>query len=127
MDKKDPLDEPPEPETETDDREWWEREDHQKRRAVPVTEATAGVDVIIADMSFMDDPPAVLLKEHFPEEDGVEGETIGVHGTGEAIELAMAILGMVSQYHEQAALKDDELDDEDWPGRCIEPEVNRDD
>jgi hypothetical protein len=105
------------------DEEYWKKYPHTTVRGVPVTESTAGVDVTLIDLSRIDEPPMILLQEYYPPEDDVEGDTVGVHGLGEAVELASTILELLSPQFEMPAMDRDELEDDVWT-RYVEPEID---
>lgn len=108
------------------DEPWWTNYPRTTTRAVPVTEATAGVDVTILDMDSEVDPFQVLLREYYPPEDDVDGGEIMLSGASEVLELATALLGLVSHEFDAAPLHGDELEDSDW-SRQVERDDEVDD
>jgi len=98
-----------------DTEEWWEKHPHETVRAVPLTESTSGIDATVVDLSHIDFAPMLLLRAHYPLEDGVDdpGE-IAVHGTGEMLELAESILALCATLHDVPGMSDDVLEDDEW-------------
>lgn len=78
--------------------------------AVAPTEATAGVAVTRYDLSDEDVAPEdvmVEIHQHYPPEDGVDGDSVFIHGRREALETVAALSNLLAGHFEEVDWGDD--------------------
>lgn len=100
------------PEEEDDDSRWMDRYPSETIRAVQPNEAVAGIDVTLYDLSEMDEPPMFEFHQYYPEEDGVDGDSVYIHGEHAPLKLMSAISELLSTRHDEVPWDWDERDTE---------------
>lgn len=82
-----------------DDSDWPDNVPSETMTAVPPNEVTAGIDVTLYDDEEF--PPMVELHQNYPPEDGVEGDSVYLHGEHAALRLMSTLSELLSDQFEE--------------------------